>query len=262
MNYYPRHLGDYATGAGHLSMLEHGAYTLLLDRYYSDEAPIAADQVHRITRAKTPEEREAVDTVLGEFFLLQDGAWRHARCDAELARYLDKSTKARASAEARWTKGKHERNSDTGSNADGMRSHSERTAEAMLANNQEPVANGQDPKRNEEAAASLSPGGDPPPCPHSEIIDLYHEILPTNPRIKSWKGEREKHLRARWREDRKRQSLDYWRRFFRHVAASPFLTGRVEGSNGRTFNPGLDWLVKPSNFAKVIEHRYHDQEAA
>ena len=31
MNYYERHLGDYARDAGHLSMLEHGAYALLLN---------------------------------------------------------------------------------------------------------------------------------------------------------------------------------------------------------------------------------------
>ena len=35
MNYYERHLGDYARDTGHLSMLEHGAYSLLLDRYYA-----------------------------------------------------------------------------------------------------------------------------------------------------------------------------------------------------------------------------------
>src|SRR5574340_208016 len=42
MNFYKRHLGDYAKHAGHLSMLEHGAYTLLLDRYYTTERPIAS----------------------------------------------------------------------------------------------------------------------------------------------------------------------------------------------------------------------------
>ena len=61
MNYYERHLGDYAKDTGHLSMLEHGAYTLLLDRYYSTEEGIPADQVHRIARARTKEEKDAVD---------------------------------------------------------------------------------------------------------------------------------------------------------------------------------------------------------
>ena len=30
MNYYERHLGDYARDTAHLSMMEHGAYGLLL----------------------------------------------------------------------------------------------------------------------------------------------------------------------------------------------------------------------------------------
>jgi len=52
------------------------------------------------------------------------------------------------------------------------------------------------------------------------------------------------------------------RRFFTHVGASRFLTGRVGGKDGRVFAPGLDWLVLPENFAKVIEGRYHDKDNA
>jgi hypothetical protein len=58
-----------------------------------------------------------------------------------------------------------------------------------------------------------------------------------------------------------RQSLDYWRRFFEYIAQSPFLTGRTDGKNGRPFLPGLDWMVKAGNFAKIIEGRYHEREA-
>lgn len=123
-----------------------------------------------------------------------------------------------------------------------------------------------------KASPSSSAGADPapeapvepekhdpiPPCPHAEIVALYHELLPANPRIKVWDGARADQLRTRWREDKKRQSLDYWRRYFAHVAASPFLTGKRD-DNGRPFLPGLDWLVKAANFAKVIEGRYHDR---
>ena len=117
----------------------------------------------------------------------------------------------------------------------------------------------------EEAKASLSAtkvANLPPPCPHEDIVRLYHEILPANPGIKIWDGSRADALRTRWREDPKRQSLEYWERFFRHVAASPFLTGKVEGKDGRVFLPGLEWLVKASNFAKVIEGRYHERKVA
>lgn len=110
----------------------------------------------------------------------------------------------------------------------------------------------------EEANASLS-AASPPTCPHQQIVALYHEHLPANPRIKIWDGARAATLQARWREDPKRQSAEYWGRFFRHCAGSKFLTGQVEDRGGRPFLPGLDWLVKASNFAKIIEGRYHER---
>ncbi len=86
MNYYERHLGDYARDTGHLSMIEHGAYNLLLDRYYATERGLPADQVHRLARAKSKDEKLAVDTVLSEFFTLCDGFWIKNRVEEEIAK--------------------------------------------------------------------------------------------------------------------------------------------------------------------------------
>ncbi|MDY0046046.1 MAG: YdaU family protein [Thauera propionica] len=85
MNYYEHHLGDYAKDTGHLSMLEHGAYRILLDRYYSTEAGIPAAQAYRLARARSEEERQAVDVVLEEFFELVDGVWINGRAEEEIA---------------------------------------------------------------------------------------------------------------------------------------------------------------------------------
>ena len=85
MNYYEHHLGDYAKDTGHLSMLEHGAYRLLLDRYYSTEEGIPAAQAHRLARARSDEECRAVDVVLEEFFELVDGMWINRRAEEEIA---------------------------------------------------------------------------------------------------------------------------------------------------------------------------------
>lgn len=87
MNYYERHLGDYARDTAHLTLLEHGAYTLLLDRCYATEQGIPADQAHRIARARSREEKQAVDAVLAEFFVLTDGVWTNRRVLAEIARF-------------------------------------------------------------------------------------------------------------------------------------------------------------------------------
>lgn len=124
MNYYERHLGDYAKDAGHLSMLEHGAYTLLLDRYYATEAPIPKADVYRVCRAASKPERAAVDSVLREFFTDTPDGWRSKRCDQEIARFADKRAKASRSANARW------RASDGNANAypDAMRTHSDGNA--------------------------------------------------------------------------------------------------------------------------------------
>lgn len=84
MNYYERHIGDYVRDTAHLTMLEHGAYTLLMDRYYATEAGIPADQAHRLARARTREEKAAVDAVLQEFFALVDGVWTKRRIEQEI----------------------------------------------------------------------------------------------------------------------------------------------------------------------------------
>jgi len=89
MNYYERHLGDYARDTGHLSLLEHGAYTLLLDRYYATEEGIPAAQAYRIARARTTPEREAVDAVLAEFFRRDGDCWRQGRVEAAIAEFQE-----------------------------------------------------------------------------------------------------------------------------------------------------------------------------
>lgn len=72
MNYYERHLGDYIRDTAHLSLLEHGVYNVLLDRCYVTECGIPDDQKYRISRARTDEERQAVDVILDEFFVLME----------------------------------------------------------------------------------------------------------------------------------------------------------------------------------------------
>jgi uncharacterized protein YdaU (DUF1376 family) len=135
MNFYPRHLGDYARDAGYLSMTEHGAYTLLLDWYYANERAIQKEMVYPICKAVSRPEKQAAEKVLREFFYLDDkGHWAHKRVEAELARMREKQAKAKQSAMARW-------------DANAMRTHSERNADAMLSNNQYPITKNQEVKK-------------------------------------------------------------------------------------------------------------------
>ena len=99
MNYYERHLGDYARDTAHLSMLEHGAYTLILDRYYSSEQGIPADQAYRLMRARSKEEKAAVDVVLEEFFTLVDGTWVKNRVQEVIAKFHEAEPEREAKRE-------------------------------------------------------------------------------------------------------------------------------------------------------------------
>lgn len=102
-------------------------------------------------------------------------------------------------------------------------------------------------------------GSDVPACPHEKILDLYHEKLSELPAIRIWTDKRKAFLRARWRENQKRQNLEYWENLFDYIADSDFLCGRVPGRNGRKpFKADLEWLLKPDNFAKVIEGKYDE----
>ena len=97
----------------------------------------------------------------------------------------------------------------------------------------------------------------PDPCPHQEIIDLYHEVLPMCPRVRIWNDKQQALLRSRWKEDPTRQSPEWWRKFFRFVAKSAFLTGGVDNRRDAPFVADLEWLVRPSNMAKIANGKYH-----
>lgn len=104
MNYYEHHIGDYAEATAHLTFIEDATYSRLIRKYYATEKPLPADIkiVQRLINARSKEEKNAVVSVLNEFFNLTDDGWRQERCDHELARFKDRQIKARRSAEGRW----------------------------------------------------------------------------------------------------------------------------------------------------------------
>jgi uncharacterized protein YdaU (DUF1376 family) len=88
MHYYKRNLGDYAKKAGRLTMLQHGAYTLLIDSCYDRETFPTMDQALEWTWASTEAEVEAVKFVLTRFFTLdKEGCFVQDRILQELLHY-------------------------------------------------------------------------------------------------------------------------------------------------------------------------------
>jgi uncharacterized protein YdaU (DUF1376 family) len=88
MHYYKRNLGDYAKKAGRLTMLQHGAYTLLIDSCYDREVFPTLEQALEWTWASTEAEVDAVKFVLSRFFVLdKDGCYVQDRILQELLHY-------------------------------------------------------------------------------------------------------------------------------------------------------------------------------
>ena len=86
MNWYPRYPGDYARDTADLTLAEHGAYSLLLDNYYSTKGDIPKEitAVIRICRAFEDYEKQAVKVVLDRFFPVDEyGNRTNKRADKE-----------------------------------------------------------------------------------------------------------------------------------------------------------------------------------
>ena len=84
--YYPWYPGDYQRDTNDLSLIEHGAYRVLLDEYYTNKGlPSDINRLYRICKAMTPDEQTAVRTVAKRFFPENgNGALCNGRADKEI----------------------------------------------------------------------------------------------------------------------------------------------------------------------------------
>ena len=105
MKWWPRWQGDFGAKTRHLSLLEQGVYTALLDHYYTMEQPLPPDveSLFRIAGARSEEEERAVRRVASEFFPVNGGGARHnKRADEEIRKWQSKSKSSSAAAKKRW----------------------------------------------------------------------------------------------------------------------------------------------------------------
>lgn len=89
-------------------------------------------------------------------------------------------------------------------------------------------------------------------CPYAKIKELYHSICISFPKIKDITGNRKKAIAARWRTHK---SLEIFQELFTIAESSPFL----KGENDRNWSADFDWMMKPTNFSKILEHKYDDR---
>ncbi len=101
----PMYWADYFADTGELSVIEHGAYLLLIGHYWR-KGPLPDDdeRLARIARC-TPSEWRRVRPAVAGFFTVADGVWTHSRIEREWERAANITAKraaaGRASAEQR-----------------------------------------------------------------------------------------------------------------------------------------------------------------
>jgi uncharacterized protein YdaU (DUF1376 family) len=152
MHYYKKNIGDYHTKAGRLTMLEHGAYTLLIDACYDRERFPTLDEALEWTWARNEAEIEAVKFVLGRFFELRDGTYVQKRIAEEISKYHENAaTNTRIAIEREKKRREREENS---AECDGVDTNRSRTLyepprkKHEMPPNQEPLTNNKKRKTN------------------------------------------------------------------------------------------------------------------
>lgn len=107
MHYYQHHIGDFIRDTARLSDTFCMTYLRLLWVYYDQESPLE-DDIPTLA-VKVGAEEQVVKTILQTFFTLEGGLigglWKHARCEAEIARFKAMSDGGRKGALKRWHKG-------------------------------------------------------------------------------------------------------------------------------------------------------------
>lgn len=93
MIFYKHWISDYAKDTAHLSLMEHGAYLLMLQTYYATEKPLPVGKpLYRLLRAVTRAEREAVDFVAREFWTTREAGLSNKRADEEIRKAVHQRT--------------------------------------------------------------------------------------------------------------------------------------------------------------------------
>ena len=105
----------------------------------------------------------------------------------------------------------------------------------------------------ENTTYSSSTGVDPQPkISATDVVNLYHDICKSYPRVRSISDNRRKAINARLRT----HSMDEVREVFEKAERSSFL----KGSNKRNWSANFDWLMNDTNFCKVLDGNFNDKD--
>jgi uncharacterized protein YdaU (DUF1376 family) len=244
---------------------ERGVYFLLLGASW-EMGPLPDDRrrLAGIVGAQLDEFDEAWKLVRTKFELTEKGLINR-RLEIHREKQAIRSEAARRSVMTRWKDdGEYETDTDVSTSEhtsadtpvilEGIRNSYGKAYETHTPQNSDLKSQILEKDKNSTARRARSTNAKPTEQ-HQQIIDAYHELCPALPQVKVWTAKRRQSLDARIAErkaaGKPADVVDYWRDVFQQVAGSDFLCGRSVD-----FRADLEWLIRPENFAKVIEGRY------
>jgi hypothetical protein len=109
------------------------------------------------------------------------------------------------------------------------------------------------------------------PCPHEKIVNLWNELTKgVLPRVNVWEqgSERYRNLAARWtttmellekngKQASEMEGLATFVKIIRYILSTQFLTGRVNGRDGRPpFKATLEFFAQSKSFQNIVDRKY------
>lgn len=88
----------------------------------------------------------------------------------------------------------------------------------------------------------------------SQIVDLFHSICKSYPKVRSISENRKKAIQARLRV----HGIDTIKEVFEKAEASDFLKGR----NNRNWSADFDWIMTDGNFSKILDGKYDNKKGS
>jgi hypothetical protein len=86
--------------------------------------------------------------------------------------------------------------------------------------------------------------------PYEQIKQLYAKHLPDYPQPQELSQKRKAHIRKIWESEKCAHNPEFFARFFGYVNKSDFIRG---------MGVGIDWIINPANYLKIIEGNYENK---
>lgn len=255
--------GDYASKTATLTLVEHGAYRVLLDHYYQMGGKVVANATDllRVCRAFAEAEQAAVAKVLAEFFEERDGYYHHERADAELAkRALLREKRAQAGSKGGKQKVANATNLLGGLPPTTTTTTTDKESTLPTQDQTVAIATTETPPSGGEVKPSFGKkpkkktNGLQMTIPDDEVGSIMHHwnaMAEFNglSQVKMLTPARKQKIQARLSEF---GGLEPLSKVIDAVESQPFLLGKT----GKGWKADFDWLMEPSNIAKVAEMKY------